>query len=81
MNDEANSKLILNDGESVKHESHRMKGTLQETDIDTYVILSAAGEKIGSAVHTDHTAIRGFTRTQTIKQYDNSGKLIVDVSW
>lgn len=42
MNDVAHSKLILNDGESIKHENHRMKGTLQETDIDTYAIQNAA---------------------------------------
>jgi hypothetical protein len=81
MNDEAKKRLLLKDGETLVHENHRMKGTLQETDIDTYAILNFAGEKIGSVVHTDHTAINGFHRTQSIEQRDSSGKLVVDVRW
>ena len=81
MNDEARKRLLLQDGETLSHENHRMKGPLQETDIDTYIILNSTGEKVGSVTHTDHTAINGFRRTQSIEQYDNTGELVVDVRW
>ena len=81
MNEVARAKLVLKEGEVLEHVSHRMKGTLQEEDIDTYDILNASGEKVGSVTHTDHTAIRGFTRTQTIEQYNSEGKLVVDTRW
>jgi hypothetical protein len=74
-------KLILNPGEKLVEESHRMKGPLQETDIYTYAILNSAGEKIGSVVRTDHTAIRGFRRTQSLEQRDSTGKVIANPTW
>jgi hypothetical protein len=81
MNTEAELKLALQAGDTLKHENHRMKGSLMETDIDTYSVLNAAGEKVGSVIHTDHTAQKGFRRTQNVEQRDASGKIIVDVSW
>jgi hypothetical protein len=81
MNDDLKKRLNLKDGETLEHESHKMKGPLQETDIYTYAVLNAAGEKVGSVVHTDHTSIKGFKRTQTIEQYDITRKVISDVSW
>lgn len=74
-------KLILNPGEVLVEESHRMKGSLQETDIYTYSIQNAAGENVGSVVRTDHTAIRGFARTQSVEQRDSTGTVIVDLRW
>lgn len=74
-------KLKLNDGDSLIQENHRSKGTMAETDIYTYSIIDAQGNKTGTVVHTDHTAIKGFQRTQTVEQRDISGVLIVDVSW
>lgn len=74
-------RLKLNIGETLKQESFRSKGTMGQTDIWTYAILDANGNKVGSVVHTDHTALNGFKRTQSIEQRDVSGKIIVDVSW
>ncbi|MBF6651035.1 hypothetical protein [Methylobacter sp. BlB1] len=74
-------KLKLNSGETLKQESHRSKGTMAETDIWTYSILDSNGNKVGSVVHTDHTSIKGFNRTQSVEQRDSDGKVIVDVSW
>lgn len=81
MNDEAKKKLLFKAGETLSHESSRMKGTMQETDIDTYAVLNSMGEKVGSVVYTVHTAINGFKITRSIEQRDTVGKLIVDVRW
>lgn len=75
------SKLKLNEGDTLKQTNHRMKGPMEETDILTYDILNKNGETIGTVTYTDHTAIKGFGRTQTVEQKDISGKVIVDISW
>ena len=74
-------KLKLNPGETLKQTGHRSKGPLAETDIYTYSILNQTGEIVGTVTHTDHTAIKGFKRTQTVEQRDHGGNVIVDVSW
>lgn len=74
-------KLKLNSGETLKRKGHRSKGSLAEMDIYTYDILNQAGEVVGIVTHTDHTAIKGFRRTQTVEQKDNNGNVIVDVAW
>jgi len=75
------SKLKLNEGETLNLKNHRMKGSLQETDIWSYDILNKNGETVGTVVHTDHTAIKGFLRTQSVEQRDISGKVMVYLSW
>lgn len=75
------SRLKLKQGETLKQTNHRSKGPLAEMDIYTYEIIDQAGEVVGSVVHTDHTAIKGFKRTQTVEQKDKSGKVIVDEQW
>ncbi len=52
------SKLKLNEGETLKQTNHRMKGPMQETDIWTYDILNKNGETVGTVTHTDHTALK-----------------------
>ena len=74
-------KLKLNPGETLKRIGHRSKGPLAETDIWTYSILNQAGDIVGTVTHTDHTAIKGFKRTQTVEQKDKDGNVIVDLSW
>jgi hypothetical protein len=74
-------KLKLNDGDTLVPESHRSKGTMAETDIYTLSIVNSQGEKVGTVIHTDHTSINGFQRTQSVEQTDISGKLIVDTCW
>jgi hypothetical protein len=75
------SKLKLDQGDKLNKTNHRTKGSWQETDIYSYDILNKNGATIGTVVHTDHTAIKGFGRTQSVKQTDMSGKVIVDLSW
>lgn len=74
-------KLKLNFGESLKQESYRSKGTMAQTEIWTYSILDENGNKVGSVVHTDHTALNGFKRTQSVEQRDMNGTIIVDITW
>ncbi|WP_331775449.1 hypothetical protein [Sulfurospirillum sp. 1612] len=75
------SKLNLNAGDTLKQTEHKMKGPMQETDIWTYEILNQDGEVVGSVIHKDHTAIKGFRRTQSVEQKDSSGNVIVSTSW
>lgn len=74
-------KVKLYPGETLKRESSSTKGTLGQTDIDTYSVINDQGEVIGSVVHTNTTAINGFKQTQTLVQKDTSGKVIVNIQW
>jgi len=75
------SKLKLNKGDTLKQVNHKTKGPMQETDIWIYDILNENGATIGTVIHTDHTAIKGFGRTQTVEQKNIFGKTVVDISW
>lgn len=75
------SKLKLNIGEEIKRTSSRTKGFMGETDITEYQIVNQAGEVVGTVTHTDHTAVRGFKRTQTVEQKDLAGNTIVSEAW
>lgn len=74
-------RLKLQKGEELKLESSRSKGTMGQTDINTYSIVNEKGEVVGKVVHTDHTALNGLKRTQTVVQEDSSGNTIVDERW
>ena len=74
-------KLKLKQGEKLIKEGHRSKGPLAETDIWTYSIIDEQNNKVGSVIHTDHTSINGFKRTQSVEQKDKDGNIIVDISW
>lgn len=75
------SKLKLNVGDTLKQIDHKMKGFMQETDIWTYLILNKDGEVVGSVRHTEHTAVKGFRKTQSVEQKDSSGNILVSTSW
>ena len=79
--DECKQKIILKSGEYFKHTGSRMKGFMQETDIDSYDVLSAEGQKVGSVVIEDHTAVKGFARTVSLCQRDHEGVVIIEESW
>ena len=74
-------RVRLNPGEELKLEGSRTKGPLGGTEIDTYSVINKAGEVVGSVVHSDHTAIKGFKRTQTLVQKDAEGSVLVDKRW
>jgi hypothetical protein len=71
-------KIILMDGEELKHENSKTSGFLQEEDIDTYSIIRADGTKTGSVKVVDHTAVKGFKRTIWVVQTDLNGKEVVN---
>ncbi len=75
------SKLKLDQGDKLMRTNHTTKGSCQETDIYSYDILNKNGATVGTVVHTEHTAIKGFRKTQSVKQKDMSGRVIVDLSW
>jgi hypothetical protein len=72
-------KVKLSAGEELKFENSHSKGFMGEEDINEYSVLDSEGRVVGKVTHTDHTAVRGFKRTQTVRQTDSSGKVIVDV--
>lgn len=74
-------KIVLNAGEELRHESSRMKGSLQEEDIDTYSIIRPDGSNGGMVTVNDHTAIKGFKRTISVLQTGSDGKTIVETSF
>lgn len=74
-------KLILSDGQAVVHKEHKFKGSLQETDIDTYDVVDQDGVKVGDLEVVDHTAVRGFARTVSVRQRDAAGRVLVETSW
>lgn len=75
------SKIKLNPGETLKHESSRSKGSMAQTDIDSYSIVNEAGDIVGTVVHEDHTSLNGFKRTQSVTQKDKNGNIVVQESW
>ncbi|MEK0269873.1 hypothetical protein WM008_09430 [Vibrio vulnificus] len=75
------TRIKLSNGEMLKRISSRTKGFMGETDITDYQIIGSEGNVVGSVVYTDHTAIRGLTRTQTVEQKDQAGNTVVSESW
>lgn len=75
------TKIKLNSGEILRHDNHRSKGTMAQTDIDTYSILNQNNEVVGKVVHEDHTPLDGRGRTQHVTQTDADGTTIVKESW
>ena len=74
-------KVKLKDGEQLKYESSQTKGFMSEEDVNVYAVLDAAGKVVGKVIHTDHTAVKGFRRTQTVRQSDIDGQVLVDERW
>lgn len=75
-----NAKVQLRAGETLRHEGSKAEGFMQETDVNTYSIIDAAGSVTGSVKVTDHTAVKGFKRTVRVVQKDATGKIIVDTT-
>ncbi|PIB56170.1 hypothetical protein [Pseudomonas sp. 2995-1] len=75
------SKLKLNDGETLKHVSSRSKGSMAQEDITEWSVLNSSGEVVGTVIHNDHTALNGFRRTQSVRQTDSQNNVLVDESW
>lgn len=78
---ELESKLKLNSGDKLIEVSHKVKGSLGETDIYKYEIVNSIGSVVGYVDHSDHTAIRGFKRTRSTTQFDLNHKVVLDIHW
>ena len=74
-------KLILADGQTLRHVRSREKGFMGETDETTYDVVDAAGAVVGSVTHERHLAVKGFKLTESVKQRDEAGNVIVDERW
>lgn len=74
-------KVKLKEGETLKRERSYSTGFMSEEDINEYAVLDARGTVVGKVVHTDHTAVRGFRRTQTVHQTDAEGRVLTDERW
>lgn len=74
-------KVKLEDGETLKHERSSSKGFMSEEEVDEYSVLNIDGTIVGRVVHSDHTAVKGFRRTQTVRQTDADGRVLIDVRW
>ena len=74
-------KLKLNLGEVLKLEKSKSKGTMGQTDVYTYSIVSSAGEIVGTVVHTDEVKLNGLNRVQSLIQKDLARNIIVDEHW
>ena len=74
-------KLILRDGETLKHLGSKTAGFMGETDIDTYAVVRLDGSEGGSVRVEDHMAVKGLRRTITVIQADASGNEIVHTSF
>ncbi|MGV8989186.1 MAG: hypothetical protein ACOH2H_23360 [Cypionkella sp.] len=75
------SKLVLQAGETLKLISSSCKGFMQETDLMTYDVINASGDKVGTVEVEDHTAVKGFRRTVSFTQRGIDGKVLVDDAW
>lgn len=76
------TKIKLNDGEELKLEKTREKGSMGQTEIYYYSILnSATREVVGTVEYTESTALKGFKQTHHVTQKDKNGTVIVEESW
>ena len=75
------TKIKLNAGETLREDSTRSEGFLEETDVTEYSVIDQNGNVVGHVTHNVHTAVRGFNVTKHVTQIDNNGKIIVKESW
>ena len=75
------SKVKLKPGEELKREKSFSKGFMSEEDITEYSVLNSEGQIVGKVIHRDHMSVKGFRRTQSLRQTDSNGTVIVDEHW
>jgi len=81
MSSQWKEKLALKDDERLEHTGSRMKGSMEETDVDTYDVINAEGVKVGSVIVEDHMSIRGFARRISLCHMDVDGSIIFQKRW
>ncbi|MCO7223221.1 hypothetical protein [Pleionea sp. CnH1-48] len=72
----------LNDGDQLIHVSHRLKGSLGQTDIDHYEIINGTGDVVGYVKLEDHTDIKApHTQSITLTQKNENGEEVHHETW
>ena len=74
-------KVVLRDGETLKHTGLKSSGFMSETEIDAYLVVQPDGTETGAVRVEDHTAVKGFKRTITVVQTDRDGREVVRTSF
>ena len=75
------NKVLLKDGETLVLTGRSSKGFMAETDVETYDVVDADGQKVGSVTMEDHTAVKGLRRTISVVQVDLAGEVLVREAW
>lgn len=73
--------VLLSAGESLVYQGMKSEGFMGEGDVEKYHVVDSSGGKVGEVTVIDHTAVRGFRRTITVKQRNRMNELIVNVSY
>lgn len=73
--------LKLAEGETLNLLHSKSTGFMQETDVETYEIRASDGSVSGTVIFTDHTAVKGFKRTQRVVQRSAAGEILIDEAW
>lgn len=74
-------KLKLEAGQTVKLVKSREIGFRGETDVSEYNVLDADGQVVGTVELSEHIAVRGFRKTNTVVQKDAQGNTVVSETW
>lgn len=74
-------RLKLGHGDTLKQVRTREVGFMGDTDITDFVILDSEGNVVGRVEFSEHVAVNGFRRTNTVVQKDAQGNTIVSESW
>lgn len=74
-------KLKLEVGQTVKFVKSREIGFRGETDVSEYNVLDANGHVVGTVELSEHIAVRGFRKTNTVVQKDAQGNTLVSETW
>lgn len=73
-------KLKLEEGETLRLDRARERGHLGQEEVESYSVIDRKGEVVGSVEHTNHTAVNGFRRTESVVQR-KAGVTLVDERW
>ena len=74
-------KLKLADDDTLRFESSRSKGFLEETDVTDYSIIDVMGNVVGTVEYTEHTKVNGLRTVHSVVQRDAQGREVVRTQW
>lgn len=74
--------LLLNPGEVLRLSGGTKKGNLGQLDAETYDVIDAQGQTVGTVVYTASTTLKPPHRTSYwLVQRDLAGNVIVEKRW